>query len=105
MKSEQLEVVLRVDSEEILAPVEQGNNADHEQIEITGEGQEPMEVDPELGGAPQDADDAGERTTNVVGGLFTLTVWTVEMTRNLSCRGDRVRRSPCGLRLLAKKSW
>lgn len=104
MKSEQLEVVLRVDSEEIPALAEQGNNADHEQIEITGEEQEPMEVDPGLGGAPQDADDAGERTTNVVGGLFTLTVWTVEMTRNLSCRGDRVRRSPCGLRLLAKKS-
>ena len=92
MKSESPEATFGVDSEEIPAPADPEDDLDHEQMEVTREEQERIDVDdPPEGASPG----TSEQIPSGVGGLF-LAVWTFRMTHDLSRRDDKVRRSPHG---------
>ena len=57
VKSEPPEVTFGVDSEETPAPADLGDDFDHEQMEVTREEQERIDVDDEPEGASQGTDE------------------------------------------------
>lgn len=71
MKTEELETLIRVDSDENPAPAEGGDAPDQERIEISSDEEERMEVDGVLGNGSQDTSPS-EQTVNAVRELFTV---------------------------------
>ena len=71
VKTEELDTVVRVTSEENPAPAEREGAPDQERIEISSDEGERMEVDDALGSGSQDTSGGdGERTVSTVGGFF-----------------------------------
>jgi len=71
VKTEELETAASVDSDENPAPAEREAAPDQEQIEISSDDEERMEVDGALGGGDQEAGDGGgEQTVSAVGEFF-----------------------------------